>query len=517
MSVVKIEIVRDAASGATGEAVIRLNGLFSLPSSPVFRIDPIDEEAGLEKQDGWPSGELKARSMRLGEQGVELVIGPEVADAPPLLPGTPVAVSIPSADIRHELRWPNLPVARPVRRGAVVMSGEQRAAELAARAKAQRDELARITAERLAAEQEDLQVDEPDVEQVDEAASHHLQEAKSLARLDVNRKPAPKGDGELEKIADRAKAANVAAAMAAVADKLASPPALPNARAAPPLIPPLQPVVSPAAARKSTAPVASTPKPTAGPHESAAVKPPPLPAEAAVISLPVAAVSPPPPPKSIDLPQVLTRPEPTVNPWASTQRAFGLGFLVAAVLAGISTLALRSDVMGLMSPGVSRQLSAAKPRPSAAVLAEILDVSGKSERGLDATAADMAQSLKHADESLYGGAGKADRDEARFWLRKSLSLGLGDARLVWAMTQLGTLYASPGVGAPDYDAARVLWELASAKGDPVATCFLASMHELGLGVPKDNTHALELYRRSKTNGGCPGIDTALARLSKGAQ
>lgn len=504
MSVVKIEIVRDASSGVAGEAVIRLNGLHSLPPTSVFRIDPIDEEAGLEKQAGWPAGELNARSMRLSEHGVELVIGPEVADAPPLLPGTPVAVSIPSAAIRHELRWPNLPVAKPARRGVVVVSGEQRAAELAARAQAQRAELARITAERLASDQEDA------------AAALQLQEAQSLARLDVERKPVPKGEGELEKVAERGKVANVAAAMAAVADTLASPPALPNARAMPPSIPPLQPGAVAAGMRKTTAATAVTSAAIAGLHEIAAVKPPPLPVEAAVVSLPVTAASPPPPPRSLDMPKVLTRPEPAGSPWASTQRAFGLGFLVAALLAAISTFALRSDVLGMLSHGVTQSVPIAKPRPTAAVLAEILDVSGKSTRGLDASAADMSLSLKQADESLYGSAGNADRDEARFWLRKSLSLGLGDARLVWAMTQLGTLYASPGAGAPDYEAARVLWELASAKGDPVATCFLASLHEHGLGVPKDGAQALELYRRSKANGGCRDIDKALARLTKGA-
>lgn len=504
MSVVKIEIVRDISSGVAGEAVIRLNGLFSLPPSSVFRIDPIDEEAGLEKQAGWPAGELNARSMRLSEHGVELVIGPEVADAPPLLPGTPVAVSIPSAAIRHELRWPNLPVAKPARRGVVVVSGEQRAAELAARAQAQRAELARITADRMAAEQDD------------EAAALRIQEAPSLARLNVDRKPVPKGEGEPEKIADRGKAANVAAAVAAVADTLASPPSLPNARAMPPSIPPMQPVAAAAGMRNATATTVATSAATASLHEIAAVKPPPLPLEAAVASLPVAAASPPPSPRSLDMPQVLTRPETGGSSWATTQRAFGLGFLVAALLAAISTLALRSDVIGMMSPGATQSVPIAKSRPSAAVLAEILDVSGKSTRGLDASAADMSLSLKQADENLYGSTGNADRDEARYWLRKSLSLGLGDARLVWAMTQLGTLYASPGTGAPDYDAARVLWELASAKGDPVATCFLASLHEHGLGVPKDGAHALELYRRSKANGGCRDIDNALARLTKGA-
>ena len=503
MSVVKVEIVRDASGGAAGEAVIRLNGLYALPASPIYRIDPIDEEAGLEKQSGWPAGELSARSMRLGEYGVEMVIGPEVADAPPLLPGTPVAVSVPSASIRHELRWPNLPVVRPVRRGAVVVSGEQRAAELAARVEAQRAELARITAERLAAEKED------------EEAARRLLETEQLARLDTSRKPAAKVVADSDTIADRGKPANVAAAVAAVADRLASPPALPNVRMSPPLIPPMQPVAAATGARQISPPaVPAASAAIAGLQEIAAVKPPPLPAEAAVASLPVAAAPPPSPPISLDLPQVLTRPEVPANPWASTQRAFGLGFLVAAALAAISTFALRSDVIGLMSSGVTQSTAAGPVRPSATVLAEILDVSGKSARGLDASAADISQSLKHADESLYGGAGQPDRDEARYWLRKSLALGLGDARLVWAMTQLGTLYAAPGAGAPDYDAARVLWELASAKGDPVATCFLASLHEHGLGVPKNDAHALELYRRSKAKGGCRDIDKALARLSK---
>ena len=122
---------------------------------------------------------------------------------------------------------------------------------------------------------------------------------------------------------------------------------------------------------------------------------------------------------------------------------------------------------------------------------------------------------RRADQSLSGNNNAGpDRREAKFWLRKALSAGLADERLLWAMTQLGTLYASPAGGVADFDSARILWELAAANGDPVALCFLASLQEGGFGTPKNPAEALSLYRQAKARGGCRGIDDALARLTK---
>ncbi len=148
MSGVSVEVVRE------GEAVIRLDGVFEVPSRTVFVIEPLDEEQAASASAGWPAGELTPVSTRVGAKGVELLIGPEVVDAPRLLPGTPVVISVPGASVRDELRWPSLSLSKSRRRGAAVVTGEQRVADIAARAEQQRVELARIRAARIEAERE---------------------------------------------------------------------------------------------------------------------------------------------------------------------------------------------------------------------------------------------------------------------------------------------------------------------------------------------------------------------------
>lgn len=148
MNAISVEAVRD------GQAIIRLNGVTELPRSTSFRIEPIDDTNDPGQIQGWPRGDLAPQSARVGERGVELLIGPEVVDAPSLRPGTPVVISVPGARVRSELRWPNLPVSKVRRRGAPVVTGAQRIADMSARAEQQRAELARIRAARIEAEKE---------------------------------------------------------------------------------------------------------------------------------------------------------------------------------------------------------------------------------------------------------------------------------------------------------------------------------------------------------------------------
>ena len=171
----------------------------------------------------------------------------------------------------------------------------------------------------------------------------------------------------------------------------------------------------------------------------------------------------------------------------------------------------------LLAPSVSQDTAPeAVEQPSAlATLSAILNVPDVSTRGESATSIDLAGALKKADQSLEGSS-SPDKEEAKYWLRRSLGLGLGEQRLVWALTKLGTLYASPATGDADYVSARTLWELAAAQGDPIALCFLASLYEHGLGVAPDEVRALILYRNAKTHGGCRNVDQSIARLAKGA-
>ena len=43
-------------------------------------------------------------------------------------------------------------------------------------------------------------------------------------------------------------------------------------------------------------------------------------------------------------------------------------------------------------------------------------------------------------------------------------------------------------------------------------CFVAALHEHGLGVRPDKETALGWYRQSKNAGGCRDVDAAIERL-----
>ena len=100
-------------------------------------------------------------------------------------------------------------------------------------------------------------------------------------------------------------------------------------------------------------------------------------------------------------------------------------------------------------------------------------------------------------------------------MRLGLSEKLSERRLVWALTQLGTAYASSAnARLPDYQAAHLLWTWAAGAGDTQAACFLGHLHERGLGTPVDAVRARALYERAGRLGGCPGLERALQRVGK---
>lgn len=544
---VKVEVIREDVASESGEAIIRLAGLMALPESTSFRIDPLEEDRELGEQPGWPTGDLFPLSARVGEAGVELVVGREIADAPALVPGTPVVISVPAADVRQEIRWPNLAVARAARRGVVVVSAEKRRAEIAMRAQARRAELERLTATRLAAEAaaRDLRTQG---EGADEVAG------EALARLSLSRKSAIKlvagTDSPLSAAAGEATAKTSRDADVVESDEgcetadhgLAGDKTSGDA-AEPVVVAPAVVQLPPADFSSSAGvptdlslieaenePPANEPESRdveATEHKSrsgagepkslpASFVPPPLPPAPPLraAGVPASVKRPPafdpPPLPAVQTPRFLTRVEQRRSDARGLQVAFGLGFLVAAGLALISTFAFKSEVAALLG---ARSQPPVNERVERTEWSSILGSNGGLARGEPAAGVEIGAALKEAEQRLYGEGG-GDREAAKLWLKKSLAIRLGDPRTVWALTQLGTLYAAPQSGAPDYGAARQLWELASANGDPVASCFLASLHEHGLGTPKDGARALELFRTAKAKGGCRDIDQSIARLSK---
>ena len=107
-----------------------------------------------------------------------------------------------------------------------------------------------------------------------------------------------------------------------------------------------------------------------------------------------------------------------------------------------------------------------------------------------------------------------DSEEASYWLRRFITSSGSDERTRRVLTQLGTTFADPTSQVAEYGKARQVWELASAFGDPVAMCFLGTLHENGLGVATDRKAALQWYERAKQTGGCPAVDEAITRLKK---
>jgi TPR repeat protein len=200
--------------------------------------------------------------------------------------------------------------------------------------------------------------------------------------------------------------------------------------------------------------------------------------------------------------------------------------IAAIVLAGIAAV---SAVTGLAFSFTTRQsVAAAQPtRLSGAPaeagftggwgtggsFADMFAIATVSPKGRARKGVDLETGLGLADQYLSAN-GAAERVEGEYWLKHSLSLALGDERIRWALTQLGSGYAAGTSGAPDYAKARLLWEIAGQLGDPIALCFLGTIYERGLGVATDKGQALTWYARAKQAGGCPGGDAALARTGQ---
>ncbi|MFN3867846.1 MAG: hypothetical protein ACK4MF_02135 [Hyphomicrobiaceae bacterium] len=409
MSSLSVESVGD------GEAVIRVRGLTELPSTTTFRIEPIDEDAIPASASGWPHGEIAAVSARVGADGVELVIPQDVVDAPLLLPGTPVVLSVPGADARQELRWPKLTVPTVRRRSATVLTGEQRAAEIAARAEQQRAELARIRAARIAAEKE--------------------QEEAALALLDARRMAPSDGvAGSPPRLRDGDEYA-AASAGSARSDALSSlggfgQPAATAAAAAAALaagsLPPLGGIPGHGGALRGGPP----PIPTGVDPEADTLVIGPAPTHGAPPPLPAATERPakdddhepvdPRTAKEVLARQMATRELPTNNAGARAPLAFGLGFLVAGGLA-----ALASYSSGWGDPRGGPDDLVAELRGEAAGLRQRLADEMEARR-VAAQAAERTSALADEVKKLEERLANADAIEAELARLRSELSGTGD-------------------------------------------------------------------------------------------
>lgn len=484
MSLMKIEVVPDTSTPSGGHAIIRLRGIALVPPGATFRIDPIDDDAE-GPQPGWPSGDLKPLETRQTADGVEMRVGPEVVDAPLLEPGTPVTFSVPDADISAELVWPMLPVSQGKITPSMVMTPSQLAVELAAA------ERARVTAAAapLATGKEPLTPvngarHKPAVLTMEaaEAADHGVPDhgpaasAEDAVTLQESLFPQPASVSpglsllSTNGAPERARPADKSLSRLAKAVDRPEPPALAEDEGAMPAI------------------VLKTANESAGQVDVSRGRLHPGTIDGTV-SEPIAPSR--------------------VMPFLAGAAASGL--VAAAVIAVLLFSGVRGP--GGLLPAPSGAIGAAAGGTKIGI-ADVFSAGYQSPRGEVASDVDLPTALKLADYNLHGIDRPVDRAEAEFWLKKAMSLTASHSQIRWAMTQLGTLQAEPVAGPPDYEKARILWEIAASNGDPIAMCFLGAMLEFGLGQTADKARALEQFKRSKDFGGCPNSDEAIARLSK---
>jgi TPR repeat protein len=185
----------------------------------------------------------------------------------------------------------------------------------------------------------------------------------------------------------------------------------------------------------------------------------------------------------------------------------------ARAIASMAAIASEATLQQAAGPtGVAGDASEPKPAPE---LMAILKTEARSPLGQSPVGVTRDEALALADQHLRGlGGHRASRAEAGYWLKHALRPSLSDPSLTWALSQLGSIYAAPAAGRPDFKAASLLWQVAASLGDPVATCFLARMHELGAGVQRDTETARRIYSMALKAGGCPGLMDALGRLQE---
>lgn len=214
-------------------------------------------------------------------------------------------------------------------------------------------------------------------------------------------------------------------------------------------------------------------------------------------------------------------PMPTPPPPRRSRRTIHIPGFIAGLLtmAAIAAVALtlgpptwwHGGLGGAGLASATDQVAAADLR---GIFKDIVAAGAQSPRSKSAANVDVATALSLADHSLRGQRTQTETEEAEFWLKRALASSMGGQDIGWALTQLGTIYATAGTPNHSYAKAHAIWELAAAQGDPVAHCFLGALYEHGLGVQKNNKAAREHYLAAEQQGACPTAKEAAARLSE---
>lgn len=438
----QIDISPDPSKPDGGHAIALVRAVTAMPEPPDFSVSALlDNPDDNDTAEAWSFDDQPPLEARLTDDGLELRIGPDLVDAPQLQPGTPVIFAIPAANVRAELSWPDLPVTIPPDLPDPVMDPALLRA------------LKIENAQRAAAEAE-----------AEEALKSTL--ATSVVREPASRQ-GPNGTTPLD------------------VDNLAD--------------------IS-AAIDKTKIPLTSATKKTAE-----------LPRHSIPLNLAVDPGSDAPLPAKLDTGTV--RSKTSLTPQRNDSRSSSHEVVAAHQDGGRGSRRWLSIVLALIAvpamlfafwPSISSRISgqtavtgATERLASSDWVTRILAVGDISPEGVDASSVSANDALTKAEAAIFG-ANEASLAERKFWLRKSIALMLAEPESRWAVTQLGALHTGPAAPGqqPDYRTAKTLWEIASASGDTVATCFLAQLYELGLGVIASKEKAQQWHERAARRGGC---------------
>lgn len=514
MSKVGVHSIGDPDHPEGGHIIIEIHGLEKVPDGVDFLIRPAGDAYAGEVPAGWPNGHIYPISAKPTSNGVAFGFGPDIVNSEFLLPGTPVQIEIPNLGIQGQFIWPNVqPLRQPKRRNLAVNS-QLRHARTALHAVPPQTDGARPSAP--AAEPTPLSATpKPDIgDQTDDASPVPLRQAEAavIESFDLDAGHDVTATGSPAHVRD----VPPTPAEGAHSSRL-----IQEAEEA-------QATLS----RLMKAPKADEVKPiTANPGDG------PLPMQDLPRRAPMTAGRSPAlnglhrkglHPKGLES---VANQASFVRSWIVRQRpvslAPGLHMAVLALLVPFFLISpdrlpgwLRHTKVAV-APGTFKVAQPLEPagnlpfdlseddRPNS--LFDSLTAGTISPNGVAAT--DLAQNKVLENANRYLGSGSAaDREEGSFWRKRYVLAVLGADRTKRALTQLGSLYAEPSGQAPDFSKARMLWEIASAAGDPVAMCFLGQLHENGLSVPADKKGAFQWYERAKRAGGCPAVDDALARV-----
>ena len=186
--------------------------------------------------------------------------------------------------------------------------------------------------------------------------------------------------------------------------------------------------------------------------------------------------------------------------------------IASSLVSSVNFIASGFGVGDGVAEAILRSYATAAAGSSDLRLNDVVHAGAVSPRGVAVQENNPDKLLALANASLHAPGAARDVEEGAYWLKRYIAASLGEERMLRALTQLGSAYAEPASGKPDFARARQLWEFASAFGDPVAMCFLGALHEHGLGVAAEKKAALHWYARAKSAGGCPQLEESIARV-----